>query len=148
MKSTRPARGGRGWVTLVPALFLALLPRLACPCQLPAYAGLLGSLGLAFLMRTIYLVPLTATCLTLAVGGLAVGAKRRQGYAPFWVGLCAATLLMYGKFFVDWPSAVYAAIALLVAASLWNSWPSKKRPKLQFTADGQVRVTPNPDGRE
>ncbi|MBP88067.1 MAG: hypothetical protein CMJ64_15305 [Planctomycetaceae bacterium] len=106
---------------------------------MPAYAGLLGSAGLAFLMNTVYLFPLTASCLTLAVGGLAVGAKRRQGYAPFWVGLSAAMLLMFGKFVIAWDPAVYTAIALLLAASLWNSWPSEQRAKFRFTPDGHVR---------
>jgi hypothetical protein len=45
---------------------LALLPLLACPCQFPAYAGLLGSLGLTFVMQTVYLFPMTAACLTFA----------------------------------------------------------------------------------
>lgn len=141
MKARRSARGRRRWLTVLPAIVLALLPRLACPCQMPAYAGLLGSAGLAFLMSTVYLFPLTASCLTVAVGGLAVGARRRQGYAPFWVGASAAMLLMFGKFVIDWDPAVYSGIALLVAASLWNSWPSKKRAKLQFTSDGHVRQT-------
>ncbi len=146
MKMQRPAHRRRRWLTVLPAVLLALLPRLACPCQMPAYAGLLGSAGLAFLMNTVYLFPLTASCLTLAVGGLAVGAKRRQGYAPFWAGLFAAAVLLCGKFVIGWDSVVYGGIALLLAASVWNSWPSNKRAKLRFTADGQV--VPNPQSQE
>ncbi len=136
MRARKKARGLR--LSLLPAVCLALLPRLACPCQMPAYAGLLGSTGLAFLTQKVYLFPLTAVCLTLAVGGLSIGAKRRQGYAPFWVGLFAAVLMLCGRFFVGWDPAVYGGIVLLLAASVWNSWPSNRRPKLRFTADGQV----------
>jgi mercuric ion transport protein len=121
-----------------PAVGAALLPRLACPCQMPAYAGLLSSMGLAFLMETVYLFPLTAMCLTFSVGGLAISAKRRRGYAPFVVGLLGAILLMAGKFAFALPFAVYGGLMLLLAASLWNSWPLKRPPKLRFHPDGSV----------
>ena len=140
MKSRRSKFGLRRYLSVLPCFGLALVPRFVCPCQIPAYAGLLGSMGLTFLMQTVYLFPLTATCLTFAVGGLAVGAKRRQGYAPFWIGLFAAILLRTGKFVIVSDPIVYAAIAVLLVASFWNSWPSEKRAKLRFTADGQVRV--------
>jgi hypothetical protein len=78
-----------------------------------AYAGLIGSLGLAFLLQTAYLLPLTAAILTLAVGGLAVGAPRRRGYGPFLVGWAAATLLLVGKFAMSSLPAVSAGIVLL-----------------------------------
>ncbi|MCP4788312.1 MAG: hypothetical protein GY903_01300 [Fuerstiella sp.] len=144
MKSRRSRAGIHSYLSVLPCFGLALIPRFVCPCQIPAYAGLLGSMGLTFLMQTVYLLPLTATCLTFAVGGLAIGAKRRQGYAPFWVGLIAAVLLMAGKFvFVSAPT-VYVAISVLLIASLWNSWPGRKRAKLYFTADGQVQMHPNP----
>jgi hypothetical protein len=143
MKNRRPTIGIHKYLSVLPSVVLALLPRLACPCQFPAYAGLLGSMGLTFLMQTVYLFPLTAACLTFAVGGLAIGARRRQGYAPFWVGLCAAILLMIGKFMIASDAVVYVAIVVLLAASFWNSWP-KKRAKLSFTPDGQVQVGPDP----
>jgi mercuric ion transport protein len=144
MKNRRPTIGLHKYLSVLPSVVLALLPRLACPCQFPAYAGLLGSLGLTFLMQTMYLFPLTAACLTFAVGGLAVRAKSRQGYAPFWVGLLAAMLLMIGKFIIASDRTVYVAIAVLLMASFWNSWPSNKRSKLRFTADGQVELGPDP----
>ena len=142
MSNRKPTYGSRGFLSILPSVGLALLPRLACPCQIPAYAGLLGSLGLTFLMQTQYLFPLTATCLTFAVGGLAVGAKRRQGYIPFWMGLIAAILLMTGKFVMVSDPVVYVGIATLLVASFWNSWPSERKAKLQFTADGDVDVRP------
>lgn len=97
-------------------------------------------MGLTFLMQTVYLFPITAGCLTFAVGGLAVGASRRQGYVPFVVGGCAAVLLLVGKFVIDSDIIVYVAIAILLIASVWNSWPAKKQRKLRFTPDGHVQV--------
>ena len=131
-------------LSVLPPVVLAVLPRLACPCQYPAYAGLLGGLGLTFLMQTVYLFPLTAACLTFVVGGLAVGARRRHGYAPFGVGLLAAIGLIVGKFVIGFETLVYVAITALLAVSVWNAWPSKKRSKLRFDADGHVATGEEP----
>jgi hypothetical protein len=122
------------------AVSVALLPRLVCPCQMPAYVGLLGSMGLAFLTQTIYLFPLTAMCLTFAAGGLIVGAERRRGYAPFAVGTLGAVILLLGKFYFAWNPAIYCGAAILLAASVWNSWPGMKKAKLKFHADGTVEA--------
>ncbi|QDV41801.1 hypothetical protein Enr13x_16440 [Stieleria neptunia] len=144
MTDRRPTTGLRKTLAVLPSVVLALLPRLACPCQYPAYAGLLGWLGLTFLMQTVYLFPLTAACLTFAVGGLAVGARRRHGYAPFGVGLLAAIALLVGKFVIAFDPVVYLAIAVLLAASVWNAWPNQKRSKLRFDADGYVATGEEP----
>ena len=50
-------------------------------------------------------------------------ASRRRGYGPFAVGVVAASVILIGKFIVDLDAAVYGGIALLVAASVWNTWP-------------------------
>jgi mercuric ion transport protein len=79
-------------------------------------------------MQMVYLLPLTALALLLAVGALGFRASRRRGYGPFALGLAAAVGLVMGKFVVDSDVVVYASIAALVAASLWNSWPKKSDP--------------------
>jgi len=81
-----------------PGVGLALLPKVACPACWPAYAGLLSSIGLGFLVSTRYLLPLTATFLAVAVGMLAFRANKMRGYIPFVLGVTAAALLMYGSF--------------------------------------------------
>jgi hypothetical protein len=110
----------------LPAIGAALLPKVACPACWPAYAGVLSSFGLTFLMETRWLLPLTATFLVLAVATLAFRARRRRGYGPFGVGLLAAVAVMVGKFAFDNDPAMYVGIALLVGASLWNSWPKRR----------------------
>jgi hypothetical protein len=74
-------------------------------------------------MQTAYLLPLTALALVLAVAALGYRATRRRGYGPFAMGLVAAIVLVGGKFVFDSDVAVYGAVAALVVASLWNSWP-------------------------
>lgn len=74
-------------------------------------------------METTYLVPLTVFCLLLALAALGFRANRRRGYGPFLVGILAAVLLILGTFLLESSWAVYGAVASLIAASLWNSWP-------------------------
>ena len=75
------------------------------------------------MLQTAYLLPLTVFSLVLAVAALGFRATRRRGYGPFVVGLVAGVVLVIGKFVIDSNGAVYGAVAALVAASLWNSWP-------------------------
>jgi len=100
-----------------------MLPKLACPACWPAYAGLLSSVGLGFLMSTAYLLPLTAAFLFLAVAALVFRANKRRGYGPFVVGLVAGSAALLGKFAWESKLTMYSALGLLVVASLWNAWP-------------------------
>lgn len=114
-------------LAVLPAVGAALLPKVACPACWPAYAGVLGAVGLGFLMETAVLLPLTALFLGLAVGVLAFRARRRRGYHPFVVGTIAATIVLIGKFSFESDAAMYAGLGLLVVASLWNSWPQSRK---------------------
>jgi glutaredoxin len=42
----------------LPSVGVSILPKLACPACWPAYAGLLTSTGLGFLISAVYLLPL------------------------------------------------------------------------------------------
>lgn len=123
------ARSSSGWrssLATAPGITFAFLPKLACPACWPAYSGLLSSVGLGFLLDTAYLFPLTAVFLILAVSALAFRARTRRGYAPLAMGLAAAVVILVGKFALDSNTAMYGGIGLLVAASVWNTWPKKK----------------------
>ena len=117
----------RSWLAVAPAVGVALLPNVTCPACWPVYMGLLSSLGVGFMVKTTYLVPLTVIFLVVAVGALGFRAKTRRGYAPFFVGLLAATLVIVGKFALSSDLTWYCGIAFLVGASLWNSWPKGVR---------------------
>jgi len=118
-----PIRPWRRSLALLPGFGFALLPKLACPACWPAYAGILGSLGLGFLIDTRWLLPLTAIFLAVAVGALAYRARERRGLRPFGLGIPAAGLALAGKFAFDSEPAMYGGLALLVTASVWNTWP-------------------------
>jgi mercuric ion transport protein len=111
-----------------PSIGLSLLPKIACPACWPAYAGLLPSSGLGFLIpNRAYLLPLTALFLALAVGALAVGACRKRGYAPLAVGSIAAGLILAAKFSLESNVIFYVGLGLLVLVSAWNRWPMSSR---------------------
>jgi hypothetical protein len=100
----------------------------------PAYAGLVSALGLGFLISTKYLLPLTVAFLAITAAALGFRASRRHGYGPLWLGLVAAAVILTGKFYFDAVQAAYAGVGLLIAASVWNSWPHRAviTPCLRF----------------
>src|SRR6267143_6076241 len=106
----------------LPSVGVSLLPKLACPACWPAYAGLLSSLGLGFLISTVYLLPLTTGFLVLTVAALVFRANKRRGYGPFVLGLVAGSAVLLGKFAWGSNLTMYSALGLLVIASLWNAW--------------------------
>src|SRR5919197_938747 len=109
----------QGLVAL-PGVGVSLLPKLACPLCWPAYAGLLSSVGLGFLISAKYLLPLTVAFLVLALAALAFRAKNRHGYGPVVFGVVATVGILVGKFQSESTRALYGAVGLLVIASLWN----------------------------
>ena len=112
-------------LTAIPGIGVSLLPKLTCPLCWPAYAGLLSSVGLGFLISTKYLLAVTAISLVLALGALAFRAGGRHGFGPFMLGLLVAPGILVGKFRLGSNSVTYAAVTLLVVASMWNIWPHR-----------------------
>lgn len=117
----------RAWkhVLMIPGIGVSLLPKVACPLCWPSYAGLLGSLGLGFLISGKYLLTLTGVFLVLTLGAFAFGAKRRHGYGPLWLGIVSSGGVLLGKFAWESKPTMYAAVGLLVVASVWNGWPHR-----------------------
>ena len=130
-QATTSLSAGAGWrssLATLPGIGLAFLPKIACPACWPAYAGVLSSLGLGFLLDVRWLFPLTAVFLLVAVVALGFRARRRRGFGPFFVGLGAAAIVLGGKFGFESDLAMYAGLGLLVAASIWNTWPRRATP--------------------
>ena len=86
---------------------------------------MLTSLGLGFLMDVRWLLPLTAVFLLIAVAALGFRAGQRRGYGPLFAGLGASAIVLVGKFALESDAAMYAGLGLLVAASIWNTWPRR-----------------------
>ena len=110
---------------IMPGIGVSLLPKLMCPMCWPAYAGVVSALGLGFLISTKYLLPLTVVFLAIASAALGFRASRRHGYGPLSLGLVASAAILTGKFYLDAAQPAYVGVALLIAASVWNSWPRR-----------------------
>jgi len=125
----------------LPGVGFSILPKLACPLCWPAYAGVLTSIGLGFLISAAYLLPLTAAFLFLAVAALAFRANKRRGYGPFLLGVVAGIAVLLGKFAWESKVTMYTALGLLVVASLWNAWPLHEAAICPECQTGEVRST-------
>jgi|SRR5579863_2597459 len=113
-------------VLAVPAALASMLPVLGCPLCWPAYAGLLSSLGVGFLVSERYLLPLTIGLLAVALAGLGVQASQRS-FAPVILGVAASGLIMLGKFEIGSAATTYAGVVLLVAASGLSLFHDRQR---------------------
>ncbi len=129
MDAPPPAKkGGRGFIlkaATLPTIMVVLLPKLTCPACWPAYAGFLSAVGVGFVNYTPYLMPLTALFLAISVFAMAYRAQARRGYGPFFLGLAATITVLIGKFEYESDTAMWLGLAVLVAASVWNTWPMK-----------------------
>src|SRR5216683_1611075 len=85
-------------VAVLPGVGVSLLPKLTCPMCWPAYAGLLTTLGLGFLISERYLFGVTAAFLLVSVGALAFRARERRGYGPSALGFAGTAVVLFGKF--------------------------------------------------
>jgi len=118
--------------TLSGATLLTFLTRLLCPACWPLYAGLMSSMGLGFLLKTTWLLPLTMITLTFVVASLAFRARTRRGYGPLILGLLGSGALLAGQFIFTSGSAmsewgIDGGTVLLVTASVWNGCPHKRK---------------------
>ena len=124
----RATDGWRGLLGVLPGLAAALLPVGTCPACWPAYAAVLGSVGLGFLFTETYMLPVTAAFLVLALASLAYRARSRRGYGPLGLGMVAAGIALSGKFALSSAALLYMGLGLLVGAALWNAWPHHAAP--------------------
>jgi mercuric ion transport protein len=139
--------GWRRFLAALPTSGAALLPVGICPACWPAYAGLLSSIGLGFLLENRYVLALLAVLLTASLVTLAYRAKTRRGYAPFGLGVLATGMILTSKFLFAFNPLLYGGVVLLVAASIWNAWPRRAARKDSYscsacTPDHSATTTP------
>lgn len=122
-----PAKAGRlrwlGVLPTIPGIGASLLPIGVCPACWPVYAGLLGALGIGFLLSYTYLLPVTGLLLILALFSLGYRASSRHGYGPLLVGSVAVGIVVASKFVLASDSLLYLGVALLILASIRNTRP-------------------------
>jgi len=126
---------GSGWkqtFAVFPAVVIALLPSITCPACWPGYAAVLSSFGIGFLPSNRYLLPLTVGFLAIYLFMLAWEAGKRRRFGPFIVGTVGCIVLVVGRFVLESNPALYTGVAVLITASIWNTWPAIKTKWLAY----------------
>src|SRR5437879_1117318 len=101
----------KGFVASLPAVGLALLPKIACPGCWPAYTAALAAMGINFVDYTPFLLPATIVFLLITLGSLALLARRRGRAEPFLLGLAGSAVVLVGKFVIATDPIMYVGIA-------------------------------------
>ncbi len=117
--------GRRGVSTMLPGIGAWFLPAGVCPACWPAYAGAASSLGLGFTLSAGFLVPVAVSLLVLSLFALGYRAQKRRGYGPLVLGIVGALGVLTGKLLLSSEVPSTIALAAIVAAGLWNSWPAR-----------------------
>lgn len=86
----------RSGLAALPALLLALLPKVACPACWPAYGSVLSALGLGGLLASPWRVPLLAVFLAPALWLLVRRCRRHRSRWPLVLGVAGAAASMVG----------------------------------------------------
>lgn len=108
-------------VAAIPAIIIALLPKLVCPFCWPLYTGLLGSIGINFINYTPFLFPLLIVFLILTNLGLVLAARNKKQYAPAYLGGISSLLILIGKFLSETDMLIYIGLTGLVMSVIWLS---------------------------
>lgn len=122
----KPIPAWRRGLAVAPGVGVAFLPKLACPACWPAYAALVSSLGLGFLLTTRYLLGFSLVFLSLTLVAIALAGWRQRRYLPLCVGAAASAAIVAAKFALDSPVLLYAGAMGLMAAGIWSNWPRRK----------------------
>jgi len=144
IEAARPRR--REWIrslALIPGAVLPLLPAASCPACLTAYAGVLSAVGLGFLLTDQVLKPLIISFLLIGIAGVGFSTLSHRRPGPLVFTLIGSAAVAVGRLFWSAPPVLYAGVALLIGASLWNLWLKRPRPEplMQIRATRKEGIT-------
>ncbi len=142
--SVRTERARPPWLqTLiaVPAAVLPLLPSISCPVCIAAYAGVLSSLGLGFMLSDRVQSPVIVFFLTVFVGSVVLANRQPRRFGPVCVVLPGALAVVAARIVWNVPWVVYAGVALLIVGTVWNLVVKRARRPLVQLGPAQARST-------
>lgn len=122
---------------VVPAAVLPLLPSATCPVCLAAYAGVLSSVGLGFLLNDQVQRPLILVFLGITVVSVAWAATQYRRFSPFLLVLSGSVAIVAARILSNVPWVVYLGVGLLVTGAFWNLLLKRPRRKLVQLRVGQ-----------
>lgn len=108
----------------------ALAAAIAAPCCFPLFAALAATLGLGVLARfeptVLYLFQAFAF---VAVLGLALSYRKHRHASPVGIGLLGAIAIAYSFYWSASGALLYAGLAAIVGASIWNWFCSRQQER-------------------
>jgi hypothetical protein len=131
-------------MVVLPAAALYLLPSATCPACIAAYGGVLSALGLGFVMNDRVLGPVIATFLVIWIVSVAFSTRSHRHPGPLVATILGSAAVAGGRLAWDLSLLLYAGVAILVGAAIWNLW-LKRRPRverLQRTVQAPARKVP------
>ncbi len=145
LEEARPRRPP--WVrslVLLPGALLPLLPSATCPACIAAYAGVLSSLGLGFMVNERVLAPLIEVFLAAGLVSVAWSTRGHRRPGPLIVAVLGSAAVVAGRLVWSVPALLYGGVALLIGASLWNLRLKRPRPErlVQLRFARKEGVTP------
>jgi mercuric ion transport protein len=115
-------------VTLAaPGVMAAAVASLGCPSCWPAYAALLSTLGLGWLLAEPWELPVLAGLLGVALIPLGVRGIRGGGYGPLLVGAVASGIVLATRAEGDASLATYGGAVLVSDAVMWPKGERRER---------------------
>ena len=112
-------------LSAVPMALTAAMPK--CPL---CWAALMSAVGVGSAINFQWLHPMAVVLLLVSVGASYFRARRRLGFAAFYLTLVAALTMYLCKFRLNYDFGVYLSGTALFAASIWNALP-KRRENVQ-----------------
>lgn len=131
LNARRSKRGIGASLLTLPAIVVSLVPTFGCPLCWSGYAAILSSLGLGFLASSVYMLPIAAVMLAIAVGAVWYGARKRRSYGALALSSLGAAVILAGNFVLDSAAATYAGVILLTGASILNVFGLSLRSRNQ-----------------
>lgn len=125
----------------IPAAVLPLLPSFSCPVCVAAYAGLLSSLGLGFLLTDRVQRPLVVFFLTIMLGSVVLATRQHRRLGPLYMVVPGALAVVAARIVWNVPWLVYAGVALLIVGTVWNLMLKRDRRPLVQLGPPQARST-------
>jgi hypothetical protein len=87
---------------------------------LAAYAGVLSSFGLGFVLNDRVQRPLIVLFLAIAVASVAWSARRGRSVWPLVIDVLASLAIIAGRIVWSISPLVYPAVLMLIVGALWN----------------------------
>jgi len=115
-------------VVAIPATVLPLLPSFSCPVCLAAYAGVLSTLGLGFLLTDRVQRPIIVFFLVVTLVSVAWSARRHRRFGPVGCVFFGSLAVVAGR--IVWASrpVLYAGVLCLVIGTFWNLFLKRRSP--------------------